>query len=252
MKKLAIIFFVLALCACAKKPVVETPGDTVLADRWNQMLAVSKESSKAPWRMQMSLRFGDEGDTRRVTGIMWGNNDRKLRLDVMAGVGAIVAKILEDGPHFLVYATQVNKAYFHQGENKPLFKVGVPVPFDLPQLAELLNGNYAAVFGKTYDKASMLENGNASYELAAKEGAVLELDQNGLPVAWNEGGNGWRMNIGLDGNRPRRLALDRPNGKKAIILVKEREDDLPPFTAEQLNLAVPDGVPLLPLSQYKP
>ena len=92
MKKLAIIFFVLALCACAKKTVVETPGDTVLADRWNQMLAISKESTKAPWRMQMSLRFGDEGDTRRVTGIMWGNNDRKLRLDVMAGVGAIVAK----------------------------------------------------------------------------------------------------------------------------------------------------------------
>ena len=156
MKSFAIIFFVLALCSCAKKLLWRRLATLSFADRWDQMLAISKGKHQSPWRMQMSLRFGDEGDTRRVTGIMWGNNDRKLRLDVMAGgKGAIVAKILEDGPHFLIYATQINKAYFHQGEKQAAFQVGVPVPFDLPQLAEVLNGNYAAVFGKTCDKATI-------------------------------------------------------------------------------------------------
>lgn len=251
MKKLVILIFALALLACAKKAPIVAPAPDAPAARWEQMLADSAKSGKEAFRTQLSLRFGDEGDTRRVTGILWGNNDRKLRLDVMAGVGVIVAKILEDGPHFLVYAIQTNKAYFHQGANKPLFKVGVPVPFDLPQLAELLKGNYAAIFGKTFDKAAQLDNGNIEYQLAAN--ATLQLDSNGRPVVWNEGGSGWRMKIGYgDGALPSKLNLDRPGGKRAIILVKEREDNLPPFDASQMNLVIPDGVPMLPLSQYKP
>lgn len=251
MKKLLVLIFVLALCACAKKAPIETPSEDAVSTRWDQMQASSAKSGKEPFRTQLSLRFGDEGDTRRVTGILWGNGVKKLRLDVMAGVGAIVAKILEEGPHFLVYAIQADKAYFHQGANKPLFKVGVPIPFGLPELAELLNGNYAAVFGKTYEKAKFLDNGNVEYQLAAN--ASLQLNQNGLPVAWNEGGNGWRMKIGYgEGALPVKLNLDRPNGKRAIILVKEREDKLPAFDASQMNLVIPDGVPMLPLSQYKP
>ena len=49
-------------------------------------------------------------------------------MDVMAGIGAVVAKIWESGDEFLVYSPTENRAFFHQGSNKPLLRVGVPVP----------------------------------------------------------------------------------------------------------------------------
>ncbi len=141
MKSFAIIFFVLALCILRQKTVeVETPGDTVLADRWDQMLAISKGKHQSPWRMQMSLRFGDEGDTRRVTGIMWGNNDRKLRLDVMAGGRGNRGQNSGRRPAFPDLCHPDQQGLFPSGRKQAAFQgVGVPVPFDLPQLAGVLN-----------------------------------------------------------------------------------------------------------------
>jgi outer membrane biogenesis lipoprotein LolB len=117
------------LCACARQPVMEAPSPEArarLEQTWQRYVAADDAVAPAPYRLQLSLRFGTEGDTRRVTALFWGNGQRKLRMDVMAGVGATVANILEDGQHFLVFAPNERKAYFHQGANKPLLQVGVP------------------------------------------------------------------------------------------------------------------------------
>ena len=50
---------------------------------------------------------------------------------------------------------------------------------------------------------------------------------------------------------PRRLTLTHSNGKRAILLIKEREKPAKAFTEEQMRLTLPEDVPLLPLSQYK-
>ena len=50
---------------------------------------------------------------------------------------------------------------------------------------------------------------------------------------------------------PRRLNLTHSNGKRAIVLVKEREKPAQAFTEAQLSLPLPEDVPLLPLSQFK-
>lgn len=102
-------------------------------------------------------------------------------MDVMAGVGATVANILEDGQHFLVFAPNEHKAYFHQGANKPLLQVGVPVPFNLDHLADLLNGRYAQVFGRDYAEAAVQADGLARYTLEGKPGGSLTLSAQGLP-----------------------------------------------------------------------
>ena len=221
--------------------------------RWQTFTA--RTTPSAPYRMQMSLRFGTEGDTRRVTAIFWGNSARELRLDVMAGVGVTVAKILEDGQHFLVYSPRENKAYFHQGANKPLLRVGVPIPFNLEHLADLLNGRYAQTFGSEYGKAFLANNGTACYDLQGQLGGRLALDAQGLPVSWQEQpeGQGWRMDIVYGDEAiplPHRLNLVHSNGKRAVVLVKEREKPAALFTRDQLALPIPTTAPLLPLSQY--
>ena len=258
MKKLALLCMALLLCACARQP--SAPGSPQgeagkdLAERWQAYIHAGS-GADTPYRLQLSLRFGEEGNTRRVTALLWGNGERELRLDVMAGVGTVVAKILEDGEHFLVYAPLENKAYFHQGATSPLLKVGVPVPFGLARLTALLTGHYAAAFGDAYSDAGLLSDGVAQYTLEGKPGGRLSLDTAGLPVAWREGiPNGWRMDIVYDDATPplpRRLTLNHSSGKRAILLVKERENPASPFTQEQMRLTLPEGAPLLPLSQYR-
>ena len=50
---------------------------------------------------------------------------------------------------------------------------------------------------------------------------------------------------------PRRLNLAHSNGKRAIVLIKEREKVSQPFTKEQMALTLPDDAPLLPLAKFK-
>ncbi len=258
MKKLVLFCMALLLCACAKQPPLpgapEGEDASILARRW-QAYTDTGAVAQAPYRLQMSLRFGEEGNTRRVTALLWGNGGRELRLDVMAGVGTVVAKILEDGQHFLVYAPLENKAYFHQGAASPLLRVGVPVPFGLSRLTALLTGHYSAAFGDSHAGSSLLPDGLARYALEGTPGGRLDLDAAGRPVAWREtAADGWRMEIVYDDGPPplpRRLNLTHGSGKRALLLVKEREHPGTPFTPEQMRLTLPEGAPLLPLSQYR-
>lgn len=240
------------VCACAPKmSTVPDQAENRLEGIWQHMQAYDNYSEK-PYRAQLSLRFGTEGDTRRVTAILWGNNDNRLRLDVMAGVGAIIAKVMEDGEHFLIFTPRENKAYFHDGPNSPLLKIGVPLPFTLAQLADLLNARYGAVFGQKYRDATLVDNDSARFNLEEGPQGELVVDSQGLPQSWEQP-RGWKMAITYDdASRPHSLKLANPAGKKAILLVKEWENPAQPFTAEQMALQVPDGVPLLPLSKYKP
>ena len=96
--------------ACARQPVTVPPADG--AGRWQAFVARSEAIKEAPYLLNASLRFGTEGDTRRVTALLWGNDSRSLRMDVMAGIGAVVAKIWESGDEFLVYSPTENRAFF--------------------------------------------------------------------------------------------------------------------------------------------
>lgn len=223
---------------------------------WRKYIATSQGQLR-PFRLRLSLRFGHEGDSRRVTALFWGNGDRHLRLDVMAGVGAIIAKIMQDGEHFLIYSPGEDRAYFHQGPNSPLFRLGVPFPFGLAQLAALLDGHYTESFGERSSMVHALQDGLWTYGLADGPGGRLTLDTRGLPVLWQEKGpnsQGWRMEIHYDDAEPplpRRLDLQHSNGDSGVLLIKGREKDISPFSPDRLRLSLPDTAPLLPLSRFR-
>ena len=137
MKKiLCLIVLMFMASACARQPSTVPPADS--ADRWQAFVARSGAVKEAPYLLNASLRFGTEGDTRRVTALLWGNDSRSLRMDVMAGIGAVVAKIWESGDEFLVYSPTENRAFFHQGSNKPARPLPTAMsvlPFLLPWAA---------------------------------------------------------------------------------------------------------------------
>lgn len=256
---LVFMLMLMLLPACTKR----IPTGTLAAPQeaqavWQRYAALcAAHDVQKPYRVQMSLRYGTEGDTRRVTALLWGNNASHLRMDVNAGVGATVAKIQDNDDYFLVYAPTENKAYFHQGSQKPLLDVGVPMPFGVTALAELLNGRYGAVFGNSHSSsAEMTSAGNMRYTVEhGRSTGTLELDNQGLPLRWQDKDTqGWVVQFGYEDGSPLPYKLDITHGKsakRAVVLVKDRNWPTTPFTELQLHVILPEDTPLLPLRQFK-
>lgn len=245
MKIISVCFLSICLWACAARnpaPVVYEPAVV-----WEEM--AKAPAITGPERTLTSMRFGSEGDTRRVTAVLWGNDARSLRLDVMAGAGVSVAKIYDGPGEFLIYIPGENRAYIHRGENKPLLRVGTPLPFNLGRLADLLSGRYAAAFGAGYSDARLADR-KAIFTLA--DGSELTVDGRGLPVAWRQSGRGWSLAITYgEDELPESLSFSNSDGRRAIILVKERERLSEPFAPEQTTLKLPPGATLEPLARFK-
>lgn len=249
MKKLILVFLFCFITACASKQTSLQNDSGNAGIVFKKLEKISEENSGRPYRFQLSLRFGQEGDTRRVTGMMWGEK-RNIRLDLMAGVGASVAMISDFGDQFLLYSPQENRAYSHKGNNKPVLRIGSPLPFNLPELADILTGNYAAVFGNIANYTGT-ENGCYSFALADGIKGEMVLNSDGLPLFWQK--NDWKMTIAYEKNEtlPQSLRLINANGKLAVLMIKEREFPKKPFTDEQMTLSLPSGTPVLPLANYK-
>lgn len=249
MKKIILFCLFGLLFACAPKAPVPPQMSQEAEQYWDKMQALGDENVDEPYRMQISLRIGEDGNTRRVTGLLWGQ-DNNMRLDIMAGVGVVLAKIHDFDDKFILYTPRENKAFEHIGANKPLLRVGAPLPFNLPQLAALLNGSYAQVFGPGAnfigEKKNLFE-----YELQDAPSGTIWLDENGLPMRWQNAS--WRLALtyNKDSLKPHSLRLENNDGKKAILNVKEREQPAEPFTAEQLDLKIPDSIEIQPLSEYQ-
>ena len=258
---LCLVPALLLLNACAARQS-EKPLEPVVArniwDGYTKYAAKSAEDRRLPSRVQASLRFGGNDDGRRVVVLLWENGGGPIRLDVRAGVGVSAAKILQTDSRLLIYSMQENRAYYHDGPQQSLLAYGLPLPFGLRDLAALLAGDYGAVFGLAPpDAPRSARDGGMSFTLPKKgrPGGVLELDAQGLPRSWKEEHGGWRLAFTYDGDaafpRPEHIEARHENGNHAVLLVKERRRPEQPFTPEQLELTLPPGTPMLPISRMK-
>lgn len=251
----ASLLCLLCLAACGRLPADPSAPVGSPADADARWAAYARDPGPAaPWRLNLSLRFGTQGDTRRVTALLWGNDPSALRLDVMAGVGAVLANISQNGDAFVVFAPRENRAYVHRGAVMPLLKAGVPLPFGLPRLADLLLGRHVRVFGSGHGPASPASGGadETDYVLTGGPGGTLTLDPAGRPTRWAEaGGRGWRMELSHgDDGLPSRLKMEHANGARATLLVKERETP-ERFSPEQLGVSIPESAAILPLERMQ-
>ncbi len=261
--RICMALLTLSLCACAKPGMKSIDHD---ADALWKNYAQSANTVTKPFRTQLSLRYGVEGKTDRVSTLLWGNSADILRLDISASVGITLAKILEKPQEFILYIPQEGVAYAHEGKKKPSFNIGVPMPLNLEHLTLLLQGHHASVFGLSYagqplavDKATPLlinpedlPNNAKAYTL--EEGAfrgMLVLNDLGQPVFWQEDNStGWTMEISYKEHEtlPYKLYIRHiASERKAVIIVQERAFDLDLFTPEQMRLILPKETVLYPL-----
>lgn len=249
----------LALAACAPRAQRGTPAEPAAATAsWNSYLAYSEaqKARVAPYRLKASLRYANGGDGHRVEVLVWSNGNAPLRLDIMAGIGVTAAKLREDSDNFLAYVPNESRAYYHLGEQKALLSFGVPVPFSVSDLAALLQGRMAEVFGSGHQPdATLVPDGGIAYSLQrGKAEGILEVSPEGLPTRWREQKEGgWNMVISYDDATPplpRKFTITHGKGHQAILLVKDREAPAP-FEPVQLGLELPPDTAVLPLRELK-
>ncbi len=221
-------------------------GESALAEKLN-----------GPMRISAALRYTDAaGETTRVSALLWGNGDTQspypLRLDLMAGIGTVVAKIREDSDSFLAYAPDEKTAYTHARGNSNLSSFGVPIPFSLGDLALLLSGRSGRLFlprsGQTQALPGQYSIGehSISYRIADAEApGILELSFTGVPLSWKEAREGgWAMEMEPGEThplQPQKLRISHPKGYFALVTLKEVARVSPPFTSAQLDLPLPPG-----------
>lgn len=238
----------LLVCACARQPALPDVSPEQADQTWAQFMA--RTAPIEPYRINISLRYGREDATQRVTALLWSNGSGPVRLDVMAGMGPLVARIREDGPNFVALSPRENKAWVHQSTDpysvtpRVLINLGVPLPFALTHVSHLLRGNFVEVFGVERQGAAVQVKDGIRYRLAGYPGGTLELSPEGVPLRWADTAGAWVMELGYadaDPTVPQKLTLTHADGNAAIVLVKNREKPAAPYTEKQLALEVPAG-----------
>lgn len=259
MHRIFLVLPLLLLCfACVPSP---TPmGDEKALQTWERYTARAKaaEINTGPFRVSGTLRYtGYDGQSTRASSLLWGNGDLEspypLRLDLIAGVGNVVAKIREDQNSFLAYAPNENVAYAHDCGLNSLVSFGVPIPLTLSDLALLLTGRSGALL-LPYVKNGMppmpeeytrTEKGFSYAVHVASLPGRLEINDAGAPISWTEfREGGWTMGFDPRDDNPsliRRLRISHPDGYSALVVVREFERLPKAFSADHLSLVLPKG-----------
>ncbi len=141
-KSTLLILIVLFISACAKRSVTpEIPPVTEndIPIRWIQLKTDSLE--KTPFLLDGSIRAGKEGNTQRAGFIMWGNEERPLRLDVSAA-GIVQAQILEEDKQVSIYIPKEENVYLKSDTTSAFRSFGIKFPLSLEEIANFALGHF--------------------------------------------------------------------------------------------------------------
>ncbi|MDR1359579.1 MAG: hypothetical protein LBJ82_01245 [Deltaproteobacteria bacterium] len=256
--RIAVLLSFLFLFAACSLPRPDHSADAGEARNvWQRFVArgLAAETATGPFRMSGVLRYTDaEGRSTRVSSLLWGNgasaSPYPLRLDLLAGVGNVVAKIHEDKASFMAYVPKDNTAHVRKQGLRSLLSFGVPIPLTLGDLVLLLTGRGGVLFlpGDGH-VAAMPEKyaataGGFCYVLnqAAMPG-ILELSPAGAPLSWREDRpEGWRISFESQTDNPllpQRLRIEHAGGYTALIVIREFERLSSAFSPDQLALSPP-------------
>ena len=251
MKKLCLLFSILlTLAGCAPKGEMLVP-DSEADTRWQ----VFQQRIHQPLSYDIlsgSLRFGPVNDTRRVTYTLWSGpsedgSGHSIRLEVNAGVGANVAKVLFAQGRMLLVLPQEGRAYEGLESKENLYKIiGLSLPMRMEDLNNFLAGGILpALDASVPERYQSGGNGNIIYDVIMNgRRCELELNDQALPVRWVVPGH-WTLTARYDDKgRPDKLEgtmYSTQGEQRMVLLVKDRRPDSG-MPASSLKLEVPQNI----------
>ena len=257
---LALLCFCLTSCGGGRSApsLTLSPPSERASGIWERFIraAGTAESIAGPFRSSGTLFYAGKEDSQKVSVYFWGNGDKQtpypLRLDIMAGIGDVMAKIHETREQFVAYVPKEHIAYTHKSGRQNFIAFGVPLPFSLEDLSLLVTGRYGPLFlpspsAVPEPRTSAETDAAVTFYLEnARLPGTLDINVFGLPVGWRDvGATGWHMVIEYwpDNTRPTPHKVTLTNLEGASVTVVLRETASPePFTQQQLSLSLPPDV----------
>lgn len=252
----------LTLTACTPRTTRPSGPGGDASRSWQAFMARSTavEKGSSPYRINANLRYTANGKSQRVSSFLWGNATKEspIRLDLVAGGTAIVAKIIENSEVFTAYIPDENTAWYHPRGDYALAAFGVPIPLTLQHLGLLLTGRAGQLFlphsasGLDPARSTETENGFSFTIADAPLPGTLEVSPEGVPLSWKDSGGDWLIVFEPAADapmRPRRLKISHPAGYEAIVVVTGIEYPEAPFTQRQLNLDLPESAKYKPIEE---
>lgn len=245
----------LILSGCAAKVPQAVPGKADAQAVWN---AFKKDGAGQPdwtsFSLNASLSFAAQSASGRLNAKFWGNMDGPLRLDFTTPMGGPYALWREDASGWLAYYPGEG-AYSHSDTRKGMAKLGMPLPFDLRELAAAATGRLSEYIPAEYERAKIAPDG---YEYLFAAGAPLKsmtLDFDGNPIHLaGRGVDPWQVDFedyaipeGLARPMAQKITLITPGGTQARLRVKKLEVSAEPWPESALELTPPTGVTIVPL-----
>lgn len=255
MKRWILFLLLMGLClqfsACATSQI-GIPTQEEQQSRWQKFL--SHTVKEQPYTLQGSFRFGDSSNTNRVNYIFWSNGTLPLRVEIMAGIGASIAKISENADDILMYFPQQKKAVVMENfeDMNPLVGLGMPVPLSFYEMSLLLRGGFNQLLqGLQLDtvKAQKAKNDYQKYTYyfsSLKFYGFVQLNSDGLPK-YCEINNEWSLELTYEENaaEPYRVVIRSLTDEyRAVLLVKERSTP-PLYKEEDFYFALPADTKIL-------
>lgn len=256
--------FLLACCllcaACAPKtPAPDLPEADLqerMAATWRAFRAKGEHARAPAFSATASLNYAGPKNKHRVVAKLWGNADLPVRLDLQAGVGAMVGHWREGPEGFLVFIPGNNAAFRFEDALTGMAAFGLALPLDLQDLGRLLMGDWNALLPQEYDTAQPQGDANAPvrYGCFTPRGAIaLTLTAQGLPVSMEipagDGQGPWTLELqelgapGVPPLTPQRVRMTRTATREtAILFLKELELRQEPWPEAALTLEIPPGV----------
>ncbi|MBI9081789.1 MAG: hypothetical protein JEY79_18870 [Pseudodesulfovibrio sp.] len=193
--------------------------------------------------------------SNRTVISMWGNFSGPMRLDISAGIGKLLAHIREDTNGLLVFYPSDKVAYTHTNPVLGATRLGMPFPFSLNELANIVNGDFSGLVPNEYAEPG-LQNSDFSYQFSNGLVSRLVLNETGRPILLEgrttkayETAQAWRLEINTykeavdkSAPLPEKLTLALDNGEKGVLRIKARELKVAPWPAKATDLKLPKNV----------
>lgn len=243
-----------ALAGCALKDVPLPPDDdpALIQTSWNRFQ--EKFGGSCPetdFLARGSVNFSSTGRSSRLLFSFWGNTHFPIRMDLQAGIGAMLALWREDQTGWLGYHPGQEKAYQAVDSRSGARLLGLTMPLRLDALAQVLTGCWGELVSSEHAFAHTEPEGFVYHVHALRSSAELLLSPDGIPVTLRESGaHGWSMTIGEwmaeQPRSPKRLRLRQAGGHADVRVQRLKTADAL-WHPDDLALKPPPGTPVTTL-----
>ena len=215
-----ILFLLLALLpSCAPQPAPVTPD---ISSYWTTF--VRHQNAIDPlndFSIRTSINYRSTTSKHRVIMRLFGSLDYPIRMDLEAGIGRTISMWREDADIWQAYFPEEKRMYTAGEAKNGVRSLGFPSPFDLRELALVLQGKLAPLLPEHPAREELQETGSKIFFARPDRIAWLLVDPQGRPLEL-QGAEGWRVDFDYRDASPysQKISMVMDETTSAVIRIK--------------------------------